>query len=63
MKSCREKFNREQEQLPKNMRRDADKIINSYNQNNSRISAKGGYNLDAMNQQAFDTYNQEALVP
>ena len=27
LKSCKEKFNREQEQLPKNLRKNADKIL------------------------------------
>ena len=62
MKSCRDKFNREQEQLPKHMRRNADKIIESYNQNNAKLQAGGNYNLEEMNNQAFETYKQEALV-
>lgn len=62
LKSCKEKFNREQEQLPKNMRRSADKILASYNQNNAKLQASGNYNMDQLNNEAFDTYNQQALV-
>jgi len=67
MKSCRQKFELQQQDLPKNMRRSADKIIAAYEQNqammNAFASGSGGYNIDAMNDQAFDTYNKEALVP
>ena len=67
MKSCRQKFELQQQDLPKNMRRSADKIIAAYEQNqammNAFTSGSGGYNIDAMNDQAFDTYNREALVP
>ena len=67
MKSCRQKFELQQQDLPKNMRRSADKIIAAYEQNqemmNAFISCNSGHNIDAMNDQAFDTYNREALVP
>ena len=65
MKSCKKKFEIQQQDLPKNMRRSADKIINSYNQNMAMMNSMGGgnYNFDAMNAQAFDTYNTQALVP
>ena len=62
MKSCREKFIREQEQLPKNMRRDPDKIIASYQQNSAKLSSSGSYNVDQMNSDAFNAYNEQALV-
>ena len=66
MKSCKKKFELQQQDLPKNMRRSADKIIASYNQNMAMMNSMGGgggYNLDAINAQAFDTYNTQALVP
>ena len=67
MKSCRQKFELQQQDLPKHMRKNPDKIIAAYEQNqammNSIASGSGGYNFDAMNDQAFDTYNREALVP
>ncbi len=67
MKSCRVKFELAQQDLPKNQRRSADKIIASYNANNARMAAAcsggGGYNFDELNNQAFDTFNKEALVP
>jgi hypothetical protein len=62
MKSCKKKFEIQQQDLPKNMRRSADKIINSYYQNMAMMGG-GGYNMDQMNEQAFDTYNTQALVP
>ena len=62
IKSCKKKFEIQQQDLPKNMRRNADKIIASYNQNMGMMSA-GGYGMDAMNAQAYDTYNNQALVP
>jgi transcription elongation factor Elf1 len=62
MKSCKEKFERQQRDLPPNQRRNADKIIASYNANNARLHAGGNYNMDALNQQAFDQYNNDALV-
>ena len=67
IKSCRQKFELQQQDLPKNMRKSADKIIAAYEQNqammNAMTSGSGNYNLDALNDQAFDTYNKEALVP
>ena len=62
IKSCKKKFEIQQQDLPKNMRRSADKIINSYYQNMAMMGG-GGYNMDQMNEQAFDTYNTQALVP
>ncbi len=63
MKTCRQKFALEQQNLPKNMRRSADKIIEQYEANNQALSAGGNYDMDAINNQAFDTYNTQALVP
>ncbi len=64
MKSCKKKFEIQQQDLPKNMRRNADKIIASYNQNKAMMGGGGGYNnMDYMNAQAYDAYNNQALVP
>ena len=63
MKTCRQKFEIEQQNLPKNLRRNADKIIEQYNKNNAMLQASGNYDMDAINNQAFDTYNTQALVP
>jgi hypothetical protein len=64
MKTCRQKFEIEQMNLPKNMRRSADKIIEQYEKNNMAIrSSDGSYNLDQMNNDAFEIFNKEALVP
>ena len=62
LKSCKEKFNREQEQLPKNWRKNADKILAGYNQNSAKLQSKGNYNIDQMNNDAYETYSQQALV-
>ena len=64
MKTCKEKFERQQKDLPPNQRRNADKIIASYNQNMAMMGGGGGYNnMDYMNAQAYDAYNNQALVP
>lgn len=63
MKTCRQKFELEQENLPRNMRRSADKIIDSYNKNNAMLQSTGNYSMDRMNNDAFDVFNKEALVP
>ena len=67
MKTCRQKFELQQRDLPKNLRKSADKIIAAYEQNqammNMQLGGSGSFNFDALNDQAFDTYNKEALVP
>ena len=67
MKTCRQKFELQQQDLPKNLRKSADKIIAAYEKNqammNMQTGGSGAYNFDALNDQAFDTYNKEALVP
>ena len=63
MKSCKKKFEIQQQDLPKNMRRNADKIIASYNQNMAMMGGGGYNNMDYMNAQAYDAYNNQALVP
>ena len=67
MKSCRQKFELQQQDLPKNLRISADKIIAAYEKNqammNMQMGGSGTYNFDELNNQAFDTYNKEALVP
>ena len=66
MKSCRQKFELQQQDLPKNIRKSADKIIAAYEKNQAMMNMQiggGTYNLDDLNNQAFDTYNKEALVP
>ena len=67
MKTCRQKFELQQQDLPKNLRKSADKIIAAYEKNqammNMQTGGSGAYNFDALNDRAFDTYNKEALVP
>ena len=67
MKTCRQKFELQQRDLPKNLRKSADKIIAAYEQNqammNMQVGGSGSFNFDALNDQAFDAYNKEALVP
>ena len=67
MKTCRQKFELQQQDLPKNLRKSADKIIAAYEKNqammNMQTGGSGAYNFDALNDQAFNTYNKEALVP
>ena len=61
LKSCKEKFNREQE-LPKNLRKNADKILVGFNQNFAKLQSKGNYNIEQMNNGAYEIYSQQALV-
>ena len=63
MKTCRQRFEMEQQNLPRNMRKSADRIIEQYNKNNAMLQSTGNYNMDELNNQAFETYNKEALVP
>jgi hypothetical protein len=64
IKTCRTKFEIEQTKLPKNLRRSADKIIEKFEETNKAIQSGGGaYNLDKMNEVAYDMYSKEALVP
>jgi hypothetical protein len=64
IKTCRQKFDLEQMNLPKNLRKSADKIIERYEKNNMAIQSGGGnYNLDQMNNDAFEIFNKEALAP
>jgi hypothetical protein len=65
IKSCKQKFELAQASLPPNKRRNADKIIANYEANQNRgFGGSGNYynNMDALNQQAFDQYNKDALV-
>lgn len=62
IKSCRQKFELEQEKLPKNMRKSADKLIEGYNKNNAKLQLVGNYSLDQMNNDAFEQFNKEALA-
>ena len=49
--------------LPSNKRRNADKNLANYEAYKNRgISSGGNYNIDHLNQQAFDKYNKDALV-
>ena len=62
-----QKFELQQQDLPKNLRKSADKIIAAYEQNqammNMQVGGSGKFDFDSLNDQAFDTYNKEALVP
>lgn len=62
MKTCRVKFDQEQENLPKHMRKNADKLIENYNKNMTMLQAGGNYSVDQVNNDAFDQYNKEALA-
>ena len=63
IKSCKQKFELSQQSLPPNKRRNADQILKNYEANQNRgIGSSGNYNMDQLNQQAFDQYNKDALV-
>jgi len=64
IKTCRVKFDREQEQLPRERRRKADMILQKFQEaNNARIEGGGAYNIDRMNEETYDVFNNSALVP
>lgn len=74
IKTCRKKFDIEQEQLPANLRRSADAILEKYYKNkelnekndNQAIggsSQKGTYNFDQINDETYQIFTKEALVP
>ena len=61
LKSCKQKFELSQQSVPANKRRNADQIIANYEKNQMR-GMGGGNNYDALNQQAFDQFNKDALI-
>ena len=61
-RKCKEDFNLMQSILPKNERRNADEVIKNFQQKTT-ISGKGQYDIDNLNEEAFKTYNELALVP
>jgi hypothetical protein len=62
MKTCREKFELEQQRLPKNQRKSADAIIEKYNQINTAMKNDGNFNVFNLNNDAYRIWNDEALV-
>lgn len=63
MKTCKDKFDREQETLPYQQRRSSDKILQKYEEANVQLKAGGNYNIEDMNNEAYDIWKQDALVP
>lgn len=75
IKSCKKKFDIEQENLPSNLRRKSENILDKYYQQkkNSEMLAekdaqglprtKGAYNIQEMNDQAYEIYAKESLAP
>lgn len=63
MKTCREKFELEQQKLPKNQRKSADTIIEKYNQMNSAMKNEGNFNIMNLNNDAYRIWSDEALIP
>ena len=71
----KKKFDNEQINLPSNLRRSADVILDKYyvQKRKSELHAKeeglnftkgqGMYNIDEVNDQAYEVYSKEALVP
>ena len=62
MKTCRVRFELEQEQLPRNQRKSADKIIEQFEKSNQTLKSNGDYNVDNMNQDAYEIFTKEALA-
>lgn len=63
MKKCKEVFEREQALLPKNKRQDVNNLIEKYNETNKALKAKGEYNVENLNDKAYEIWSKEALVP
>jgi hypothetical protein len=63
MKTCRQKFEIEQSNLPKNQRKFADKIIENYEKNKLALQADGNYSLEKMNEDAYNIWSKESLMP
>jgi uncharacterized Zn-finger protein len=73
IKTCRNKFDLEQENMPRNLRRSADVILNKYytnlNKKEEHINksngggAKSGYQIEQLNNDAYEIFTKEALVP
>jgi len=63
MKTCKEKFELEQQRLPKNQRRSAEAIIEKYNQMGSEMKNEGRYSVLNLNNDAYKMWNDEVLVP
>lgn len=72
IKTCCKKFDLEQETMPLNLRRSADAILEKYYSNLNRKEeavgaasrgSKGAFNIDELNDQAYEIYSKEALVP
>ena len=66
IKNCKKMFEISQKYVPLSDRKNVDKIINAYYQNinfmNKKIGACGKYNIDEMNNQVYDMYNNDILV-
>jgi hypothetical protein len=63
MKTCKMKFEIEQNVLPKNKRRSADDILEKFNAGNEGLDNSGKYNIEAMNENAYDIFTKDSLVP
>ena len=62
MKTCRKKWDIDQQQKPKHERRPCPEPPKEFTAALNG-SSTGGYDLEAYNAQAFDSYNTKALVP
>jgi len=77
IKSCKKKFDLEQENMPINLRRNAENILEKYyknlennkndlsvnNKRDGNRNSKGAYNFDQLNDDAYEIFTKEALVP
>lgn len=62
MKTCRDRFDREQLILPRNQRRNADDLINKYKAMEVSVKGSGDYNMDRINDGAYEVFTKDALV-
>lgn len=63
MKTCKDKFEIEQSVLPKNKRRSADNIIEKFNETSKSLGTSGKYNIEALNENAYEIWTNDSLVP
>ena len=63
MKTCKQKFEYEQSNLPKNQRKSADVIIEKFEQSQKALKSSGNYSVEKMNNDAYDIWSKESLMP
>jgi zinc-finger of a C2HC-type len=63
MKTCKKKYELEQAKYPKNQRKSADSIIEKFMKNQEALKSGGNYNIESANNDAYQIWSSDALVP